>query len=533
MSAVLTNLRPYPIMATIGDAPIDVLRFDAHHAVNVPVATGSITIPLPVPSRFGGGDPEALLNKPISIQVGYRESVLRTVFNGYIRADRMQLSRNGHYATFMLGGYGRLLAWPESQDLRYPAMTPLDEIARSILVRRGVPRFRVDRVLAPDGTRIRLGGNPNIDDGEVIIPAGQDPLTWLNRVLGLFGYRAFDAPTEFRVQRVSGSPTIAPMETYREGLLAHQLVRDRDLDKVVTAWTVEGATYTDDDGVQIPVRSYPAGPIPPEPLLNPPGYREGTLRDNILVRDDLAHIARQIKEIDEAAVAPQWTINARGNSFFYPGGTIRVGSSNMEAAEQNMWVMSVRQSLDDRQGYKMVLNAWRGGGIALPNADDLQTINVQTGPVHLGDEHIPWYAVPNPTGKELSIPFTVPDVFTSIAISGYGHGCNSYLLDGNTDATVSMIEVWQNGEKVGSTQLPVMAENYEQRLPYGSGLTHWESFRMPVPGRLEPGSAEIKIISGEDNRLPAHTRFDDFEVRNLVLELRGAGSPELPTQGGA
>lgn len=531
-TATMTDLRPYPIMCTIAGHPTDVTAYSRSHGVDQPVATGSITLPLPLPEHLRGGEPGDVLNLPISMQVGYRESVLRPVFNGYIRRDRMELSRNGYYATLSMVGYATLLAWPESRDLEFSGNILLEEIIRSLCVRRGVPKYRIDQIMTPSGTRIRMGGNANIDDGKVIIPAGTSPLDWMTRLLRHFGYRAFDTAQEFRVQRVSGRPTLGPMGDFAEGKLIHRISRDRDLDEMVTAFTVEGATYTDDDGIQIPIRSIPAGTVPFEPLLNPPGYREQTIRENQLVTQVNADAVRQIAEIDHAAVNPTWSINTRGNSLYRPGATVRIASSTMEAGAENYWLMTVRDSLDARQGYKAVLTAWKGGGTALPDGDDLQVINARTAPVHLGDEHIPWYAQPAPSGKTFSIPITVPDTFTSLAISLYLHGSNNYLLGaGNTESSVSKIEVWQNGEEVGSTELPVVAENYEQRLPYGSGLTHWEQFRLPVPGRLEAGSAEIRIVSGEDTRLPSHTRWDDFEARDIRLELRGAGAPELPAQG--
>lgn len=527
MNATMTDLRPYPIMATIAGVPTDVLSYDRSHGVDQPVATGSITLPLPLPDHLRGGDPGDVLNLPVLLQVGYRESILRPVFSGYIRRDRMELSRDGYDATLSMVGYGSLLSWPESRDLTFSS-NYLDEIIRSLCERRGMPKYRIDRILTPSGARIRMGGNPHIDDGKVVIPAGTSPLDWMTRLLRLFGYRAFDTAQEFRVQRVSGAPTLGPMAEFAEGKLIHRLSRDRDLDDVVTAWTVEGATYTDDDGIQIPIRSIPAGTVPFEPLLNPPGYREATIRDNQLVTQVNADAVRQIAEIDNAAVNPTWSINTRGNSNYRPGATVRIASSTMEATADNYWLMSVRDSLDSSQGYKAVLTAWKGGGTSLPDGEDLQTITVREAPVHLGDEYVPWYAVPQATARELSFPVTVLDTYTSLALSLYLHGSNSYLIDGNTDSTVSKIIVMQNGEEVGSADLPVVPEDYSLQLPYGNGLTHWQQFRLPVPGRLEAGSAEIRIVSGADSRLGESVKYDDFEARNITLELRGAGVPELP-----
>ena len=110
MNATMTDLRPYPIMCTIAGNATDVTTYNRSHGVDQPVATGSITLPLPLPEHLRGGAPGDVLNLPISLQVGYRESILRPVFNGYIRRDRMELSRNGYYATLSMVGYATLLA---------------------------------------------------------------------------------------------------------------------------------------------------------------------------------------------------------------------------------------------------------------------------------------------------------------------------------------------------------------------------------------------------------------------------------------
>src|SRR5690606_33874563 len=135
---------------------------------------------------------------------------------------------------------------------------------------------------------------------------------------------------------------------------------------------------------------------------------------------------------------------------------------------------------------------------------------------------------PNPQGATVSLPFTVPDEYTSIAVSGLLHGSNSMLIDGaNTDLKVSKVEFWQEGESVGTADLPVDPENLLQRLDYRQ-IRHWQRFRLPLPSKIEAGPAELRFIAGEDG----DHGLDDYEIRDVTIELRGSGRPALPTPRG-
>ena len=72
-----------------------------------------------------------------------------------------------------------------------------------------------------------------------------------------------------------------------------------------------------------------------------------------------------------------------------------------------------------------------------------------------------------------------------------------------------------------------MPEDYALQLPYGSGTTHWQRFRIPVPGRLTPGVATVKLIAGENS----NSGTDDYEIQQLNLVTSGNGYPVLPTGG--
>ncbi len=525
---VHTVLHPHKVV-TIDGIPTRASYVRTQHGVDQPIGTGAISMPLPLPEHLSGEEPEQTINRKIAIQVGYKESILRPVFGGYIDSDSMSVDATSATATFDLIGYASLLAWPEERDLVYNGPILLEDIVKSLCVRRGVPKWRVDRILSPEGERIVLATNPLVNDGTVTIKRRTSPLTWLTRTLALFGYRIFDTPAgELRVHRVSGAPTLGPMGVFAEGKLAHSLQRSRRRDDMVTYWTVEGAQYTDEDGVTVPVRSFPSS-VPFRQVLNPPGYRADDVSDAILDTVQLADTVRRVREIDYGAPSTNWSWTCRGNSNYRNGATVRLASGFMGASARDYWLMQVNQTLDERQGYRASLTAWVGSGEQLPEGDDLVTLPVRSAPVHLGDETIGWYASPAPQGKEFPIQVTTPQTFTSLAISMYLHGTNSYLLDGgNSDSEVSKIVVEQNGEEVGSADLPVINEDYELQLPYGSGLDHWQAVRLPVPGRIEEGPVTIKIVAGEDSRASGGP-IDDFELRDIVLELRGAGEAILPT----
>lgn len=514
-------------VATIAGVPTDVLSYDVSTHVNQPIATGSVTLPLPLPDHLRGEDGN-VLNQPIHIQAGYTESSLRTRFNGRIDADRMEINERERTATLHMRGWATLLDWEEEDDLVFSGPIALHEIVRSLCAWRGVPAYSVIDVNTHQGGPALLGGNPYVDEGNVIIPRRTSPLAWIDRKLRLYGYRIFDTPSgELRVRRISGEPIGASSATYTEGVNCYRIERTRDLKPMKTNWTIEGATYIDDDGVSIPVRSFPAS-VPADPLLTPPGYRSGRLTDNDIVTIPRAHTIRYVQEIDHARPYHELRWETWADQDRQPGEAVTLDVPTFDAAGR-YWLMGITERFDDG-GFVDTMSAWVGGTTSFPSGDDLEEVNVGAGPWHVGDEYLSHYAVPSPQGTTITIPVTIPSDVTSIAIRGYGHGMNSYLIDGaNTEATVSKIEVWQGGGErpVGSAELPVMPENLLQRLNYKDGLKHWTAFRMPVPGRLEAGSAEIRLVAGEDSRASL-APVDDFEARDIVLELRGHGRPALP-----
>lgn len=524
--AVLDRQITTRLFVTVNGVPTDTLAASAHHGVDRPVGTGSISVPLPTADHI-------TLNAPVEIQAGFDESAIRTIFSGRITDSQGSVNESGRQARYRCDGWASVLDFSEEAELRFSGATTLYEIFRSLCQRRNVPKYRADRVTYPSSaSSVTFGGLSLVDNGDVIIPKRTSPLQWLSQKARLFGYRIFDTPSgEVRLQRISGLPPtgIPAVGVYQEAINAHAFSRNRDTAPMVTYWEVLGARWTDSDGVDVQIRSIPAT-VPYTAVLDPPGYRGDRVSDRDLVTVGRAAAVRNVREIDHSTPyeTERWDIH--GDPTRQPGDIVYVESASLGIPPNaKRWLMDLNQRVD--RGYHATMEGWAGAGQALAAGEDSVAISVGTGPYHIGDETISWYASPVPQGATIPIPLTVPDDYTAIALSGKAHGSNSYFIGGtNTEATVSKLEVWQSGEKVGSADFPVMLENYEKQLDY-TNLAYWQDFRMPVPGRLEAGQAEVRIVSGEEKKATGGP-VDDMEVRDIVMTLSGVGQPTLPSGGG-
>lgn len=550
--AIQTVVRP-AVVLTIAGTPTNIQNFDAtFNAFGSAPASASITIPLPLPdylrgwvtAGFGEGpygdmpfglgtetyDEYATLNAPVELKAGFAHEGLRTRFIGNIDKKSFTFDTQNQEVTFTAYAQSRRLAWAEERDLFFEGPIALHDIVRSLCTWRGMRMVRVDDITDVHGNTIMLGGNLLIDDGRVKIPRRTSPLSWINRKCQLFGYRAFDTPSgEFRVQAIIGTPTIDEHFSFSQGVNVYDWRWSWDVSPMANYIRVDGPTYTDEDGVSIPIISFPEAP-PAASLLSPPGWRAHPESDNDLVTNALADAVRAAQEINLGSPYQEGTVNTHGHNTLQPGNVMRIHAPGVEK-QGKVWITGVRDYIDTPGGYNCTITGWSADGTVLPGGDDAEFVDVRLAPIHLGDEYVSWYAMPSPAGHEYTFTITVPDEYTSIAISMMAHGANSHMLDGvNHESTVSKIVVSQNGEEVGSAELPVLPEDYELRRDY-TNIENWTRVRMPVPGRLEAGTAEVKIASGEHTSLPWNFRFDDFEVRDIVIELRGRVFPVLPGGG--
>lgn len=532
--------RPH-LVVTIDGQLIDAVEADSHCGVDRTV--GRATVSAIVPAYTATQLRDRWINRPIEIQAGYAErgGAVR-IFAGRVASlDREWTGTMD--LTIRATGWAKILDWKSEQDLWFPGGTTLYEIARALCTLRGVPQFGGEPITYLDGvTPVRLGGVAEIDGGRVKVPKRTSWLQWLSQKLRLVAYRIFDREDGYVWwQRVNGQLAADPVMAFAQADNVVSMGREDDVDGVVTWWDVEGARYTDADGIDVQIRSFPVS-VPPFPFPAPPEFIRDEIRDSVLTTEALADLARNAAELDTSGPyeLDRWAF--LGEPSVRSGQVVSLTAPTLELADARRWVMSTDHHFSDR-GMTTDWTGWAGTGSPVPGGDDEDEIPVVTGPVHVGDENLWHYAHPANQGKVISFPITVPETYTAIWLEGWFHGVNSYLLGGvNTDSEVSKVEVHQDQgqddptKPVGSATLPVMPENLANRFPYNQLPTtankrHWEFRRIPVPGRLEPGTATVKLVSGEDRKIGAAFRFDDFEGYGLVLKVSGVGYPTLP--GGA
>lgn len=524
--AVSSPVQFYPVtvthqapacLVTIGGIPTRVETWTTRHGVDQPIGTASLTIPT-------DGDTSHIdLNAAVEIQAGYADTTTQRVFTGRVVDIDRTLDTTGNTMRVQAEDWMALLNVRLEADHTFTGETRLADMFRAFCSLYGVPLYEAEHVYAPTAaTHIAFGGIAAIDGGNVVIKRRTTPLQWLTQKAGLFGYRVFGSPDgTIRLQRVSGLPQGVAVASFTEGVDLFKVGQSRSTRPMVTNWTVYGATYSDDDGVSIEIRSIPAEP-PIEPYLTPPGYRSDDVSDPILTTQALADAVRNVHEIDYSEPQEIVTWETWGRPSVQPGDMVEVTALGVGVLnDHNLWVMSVDHRWSDR-GFTTTLSAWAGAGQVLTAGIDEESISIGSGVYHLGDEYLGNYATPAAGGDTVSVAFTVPEEYTSLALTGRCHGTNTYV---GSESTVSKLEVWQAGERVGTADLPVTPESLT--LDYTDDA-NWSDFRMPIPGTLEPGSAELRIIAGTDSSVGS---VDDFEVKSLAVEARGTGSAVLPEVG--
>lgn len=489
------------------------------HRVDRPTASATVVVEAPLRSYVREGS-------TVEIIAGY-PGVSARMFHGYATTLNSRLDSSGRYATITAKGWCNLLNDRPERTLRWNGPIDLKHIVISLLNHFRVPQYLVDDITYDNGTPIRLGVNSLVSDGEVVIDTGTNALSWLTQTLGLFGYAIYDTPIgEVRVKRISGLPVGDPVVTVQQGDIGYRYDRQRTSDGMANYWRVTGASYTDEDGVQQQIVSIPAT-VTPHIAFRGKQIRKLDRSSGIIETQAMADLVRNVLERDYGVPIAEVSAQVDLAPLVNPGDVAKVTSPVVQA-EDDVWITAIDHRMPRQGMMTSTIRGTRGNGTALPAGNDCITLPLQTAPVHLGDERVPWYAVPNPSGREISIPFTVSNNYTSMKIVGLGHGCNSYLIGNESvDAGVSRFVIQQNGEEISSGDLPVLPENYNERLPYGASDEHWGRFVVPMPGQIKPGQATLKIISGEDTRLPAHTRWDDFEVKSIHLIACGVGQPEI------
>ncbi|MDQ3540782.1 MAG: hypothetical protein M3440_08855, partial [Chloroflexota bacterium] len=396
--------------------------------------------------------------------------------------------------------------------------TSYKEIFRSLCARQKVPLSYADNATYPNGQTLNFGGLGRVNNGNVTIPKDSSPGEVLDRFGRLFGYRVYDRPDGYvRMKKISGLPVGDVFRAYEQGVNVLDVRQTRTIKGMVNYWEVIGARYTNPDGSETALRSIPAT-VPFDARLGPSGVNRDAIRDADLVNLPRCDYCRNVQEIDRSTPYFRWTWTGVGDAEMSPGQVVSV-TSPMVGTNTRLWLMSVAHTFTDDE-WTTAMSGWAGAGMALPAGNDCATQTlVGNGGFHLGNEYLGHYRRRNPDGTTKTIPFSVTDGYSTLTIRGYAHGCNSFAR--NTDSTASRFEIWQGGAKVAEGEMPRLDEDLEQRKNYSIDST-WERIVVPLSGSLAAGSAELRIISGFDSQVGDR---DDYECRDLILEVCGIGSP--------
>jgi hypothetical protein len=512
-------VRVGPAMATgmdflTGASFVDCVEAHTSHGVDQLVGSATLVMPLP-------RDPVVTLGASVMIEAGYGDARQR-IFSGRIPEDETSFDENGGWLEVRAEGWSSLLAYPEWEDIEYQGPRTLHEIFRALCSRRQVPLFGNDLTTTTTGAPLLLGTNNRVDSGIIRIERDTSPLDWLDRVSRLFGYRVFDdVDGRFWLRRISGLPDNNSAEaTYTEGVNGVSFRKHRDLHPVVTYWEVFGARYTDAQGVPVEIRSIPAS-VPTNTLLDPPGYSRDSTGDDVLVTTALADAARNAHEVDYSETSTVFTWTTEGDPQRSLGESVDLYSPTAVETSANVWLTRIDQSVTD-DGYWADMEGWAGHGQVLPAGNDCSTVTlIGSEGRHLGSATLSHYRRPTPDGMQLTFAFEVPEYYSTITARGWGHGVNSY--NDNSQLDVSTFEIWQSGTRVAQGDLPRLAERLPRRYDYDQDQ-YWSRLSIALSGSIEPGTAELRIIAGEET-IDDVDIVDDFEIRNLTLETCGVGEP--------
>ena len=499
------------------------------HDVDQPKATGSVTLPGPLPLHVQS-------NAPVTIHAGWDGDAL-PIFDGRIPDYDGTFNERGGEVTVQLEGQSQRLFHSHPTWLGYQGPESLATYWRSVMAYVGMPHFYADDTLDANGNNLMLGTVNELNNGLILIDTRSSPGADLSRIARLFGYRQFDTPLGVRLQRISGLPTdpVESLLTYEEGVNCRSIERRESLDPMINWWDVWGATYTAADTSEVVIHSAPAS-VTPDDRLGPYGIARDEVRDSALDTIALADACRNAHEVDFSEPYMRWRWTARGDAARIPGEQVALSSPKVGPQVEILgvqvsfpvgcWLMRVEHDIGER-GWTTSMEGWQGAGEALPTADDCTTETLLgSGGVHLGNQTVGYYRNPSPNGNtsgtEHRIAFSVVNPYTTLTIRGWAHGTNNFA--GGQNSTASRFEIWQDGARVASGDLPVTGEDggadYDQDAP-------WHQIVIPLSGSLLAGSAELRIIAGEDTDVGD---VDDMELRDCAITYCGIGAPGTITE---
>jgi len=485
------------------------------HDVDQPIATGSIVVKAPLRSFMR-------LGVPIRIEAGY-DGQTEVIFDGRLSSTAASFGDSGGEVRIPIEGHGKLLWYAEHTDLAFTGMQSLKTVFNSICARRKVPLYYADNTLYPNGGTLNYGGNSRVNNGNITIRKNSSPGSAIDRWARHYGYRAYDTPIGYhRLKKISGLPLDAPFRDYIQGVNLFDVEQTQTLEGMVNWWDIYGAKFVNADGSETVLHAF-AAEVKRDSRLGPSGINRESITDEDLVNLARCDYVRNVQEIDRSTPYYRWAWTVQGDPELSPGHVVSV-TSRAVGSNTALWVMRVSHQITDR-GWTTSLEGWAGAGQPLPAGDDCvtQTLLSSSGR-HLGNEYLSHYRRPNPDGTVVKIPFSVAEDYSTLTIRGYGHGTNSFVA--NAESTASRFEIWQPHDTtraVASGEMPRLNENLEKRLNYSLDST-WERLVIPLTGSLRAGSAELRIIAGEDRTVGD---IDDFEVRSLTITTCGVGVPVI------
>ena len=516
----------------VGGVTIEDISWDAQYDVDG-LATAKIAMSLPRPAAVTA-------NAAVEAQGGHNDFV-GTLFSGRIPSWQHSMG-DGNTLDVRAVGWSSLLTYRSRFDLVFDGPITIRALFDALCARYGVPSYVADTVTDPTGSfELTLGGNPQVEEGKVIIRANQTPLSYLRTATAWAGYRVYDTPTgTVRLSRFSGLPTGEPVVTFTEGVQIIDGSSSYDIGGIVNYPDIQGPTFEDEYGASIPIRAFPAT-VPSNPLIPVnAGVSYQDSRNGILVTQQMAEVALVVAQNDGAAPATpvRWTAPAvPGVSV---GDVVRLVSPTLE--RNGLYWLQGMDITDN--GAMATYDGWAGAGIAMPAGNNRTVSTVQTAPVHLGNETLTHYAVPAPSGTAKTWNITVPERATAVNVRGIHHGTNSQVLGGvQTEIEVTKWQAWPTGttnfkeegenRPIASGNMPSVPEYLSSRLAYnpnasvtfedGSkknpiGYYYWSPFAINL-GRLEAADYVLRLVSGEK------AGPDDFEVANVTLEVYGVAEP--------
>ncbi len=196
--AAASHVLPVLLYVRIGGVVVDATEARVTQDVDQPVGTCTVYVRAPRP-------PSATLNVSIEIEMGYPGAVAR-VFYGRIPSDESVSDDGGDFVRIDGVDDASLMVDAEFNGVELAGPISLKDANRSLWELRGITAYLSDDSTAVDGlTTIMLGGNDQIDGGNIRIDNQTGLLDWQNRTSELYGYRVFGSSDgSQRCARISG-----------------------------------------------------------------------------------------------------------------------------------------------------------------------------------------------------------------------------------------------------------------------------------------------------------------------------------------